>query len=111
MVFNRTYGGSSYDYIKALLKTTDNGLLLAGSTSSSKNGDVGDTTHGGEDYWVVKLNSNMDTLWTRSLGGYWEEELMGATLTGGTVVNAIVNGDVRSVHGAFEGWLLKLKDY
>jgi hypothetical protein len=58
--WQKWYGGSSDDEGKALIQTTDNGFIIAGTTNS----------YGlGNDIWLIRTNSGGDTLWTKLLGG------------------------------------------
>jgi hypothetical protein len=116
LAFERTYGGNSSDNINAIVKTPDGGLLLAGASYSSKNGDVGGTSHGSGDGWVVRLNSHMDTVWTRLIGGSNTESINAATLTtdGGFALagstSSSQNGDVTGInHGSTDWFIVKLK--
>ncbi len=53
LIWQKTFGGSSFDVASAIDFTNDGGLVLAG-TSASTNGDVS-ANKGYEDFWVVKL--------------------------------------------------------
>lgn len=58
---NYFIGGTVTDIGYSIHPTKDNGYIIGGSTSSSGNGKT--------DMYVVKLNANLDTLWTRTYGG------------------------------------------
>lgn len=70
--WQKTYGGTFYEGAGSIQETTDNGYIIAGS-SSSNDGDV--TGHHGfpelyiSDAWVVKIDSMGNIQWERSLGG------------------------------------------
>jgi hypothetical protein len=114
LLSQKTYGGSSEDYIYDIIATQDGGLFLTGSTRSNKSGDVG-TNHGDYDAWMVKLNSNRDTVWTRVMGGTWADETYKAIATadGGFVTVGVTQsnntGDVGANHGLDDWWIIKLK--
>lgn len=57
----RTYGGASDDYAWSVHILPDNGSIVAGSTKSFG--------AGGYDYYLLRLNSAGDTLWTKTYGG------------------------------------------
>jgi hypothetical protein len=59
--FQKTYGGTNYDYATCIYQTTDGGYILSGSTWS-----YGPAS---ENLYLVKTNSNGDTLWTKAFGG------------------------------------------
>ena len=57
----RTYGGRAYDHCTSLIQTADDGFALAGYTESFG--------AGGEDFWLVRVDEDGDSLWSRSFGG------------------------------------------
>jgi len=59
-LWTRTYGGAGTDRAYAIQCTDDGGYVLAGFTCSLS---------GVEDAYLVKTDSNGDTLWTSSYGG------------------------------------------
>jgi hypothetical protein len=60
-LWTKTYGGTGYDYGLSVQQTTDDGYVIAGRTRSFGSGQ--------EDVYLVKTNSNGDTLWTKTYGG------------------------------------------
>jgi hypothetical protein len=60
-LWTRTYGGSSEDYGWDVQQTTDGGFIVAGRTRSFG--------AGAGDLWLLKLDADGDTLWTRTSGG------------------------------------------
>ena len=60
-LWTRTYGGSGDDWAYSVQQTTDGGYIVAGYTTSFGAGD--------SDFYLVKTNSQGDTLWTRTYGG------------------------------------------
>ncbi len=71
MQWQKVYGGSEDDYIETAIATRDSGYLLAGYTSSIDK-DV-HANHGKSDVWLLKLDTNGDTLWTKCIGGTQDE--------------------------------------
>ncbi|WP_439152549.1 hypothetical protein [Winogradskyella sp.] len=67
LLWEKTIGGSSFDVARALVKTQDNGYLLAGS-SRSNDIDVSENK-GQNDAWVVKVDDNGSLEWERTIGG------------------------------------------
>ncbi|HSY75479.1 MAG TPA: T9SS type A sorting domain-containing protein [Bacteroidia bacterium] len=61
MQWNKTVGGTNDDVAYSLLQTFDGGYAMAGYTTSFG--------AGGKDFYVVKLDSLGNTMWTRTLGG------------------------------------------
>lgn len=60
-LWTKTYGGTGWDRGYSLEQTLDGGYVLLGYTTSFG--------AGGEDVYLMKIDSNGDTLWTRTYGG------------------------------------------
>jgi hypothetical protein len=65
-IWTRTYGGSELEYGYNMIATSDGNLLIAASTKS-----FGDP-YG--DLYLLKLNTNGDTLWTKTYPDQGEEQ-------------------------------------
>lgn len=63
----RTYGGTSTDRAFTALQTSDGGYIIGGYTASF-NVDY-------FDFYLVRTDGNGDTIWTRTYGGNWQEEI------------------------------------
>jgi hypothetical protein len=111
ILWNKCLGGSSWDYGVSAIETVDNGYFIGGF-SISRNGNV-TGNHGGFDYWVVKLDSQGDLVFEKSLGGSKDEQLNSAIQThdggylliGSTESN---DGNVTGNHGGSDSWIVKL---
>lgn len=109
--WEKSFGGYGIDEAYSIEQTTDNGYIIAG-TSSSINGDV-TGNHGSTDYWVVKINSTGNLQWQKSLGGSNTEYgySIAQTPDSGYIVagSSFSNdGDVTGNHGSFDYWIVKL---
>src|SRR6185436_5727124 len=60
-LWTRTFGGSGEDIANSIIQLQDGGFIFTGSTDSYG--------LGGNDVYVIRMDSNGDTLWTRTLGG------------------------------------------
>jgi hypothetical protein len=58
----KTFGGPASDNAQDLQVTSDSGFVIVGRTYSYG--------VGGEDVWLIKTDSNGDTLWTKTYGGW-----------------------------------------
>lgn len=67
LLWEKTIGGSSFDVARALVRTQDNGFLLAGS-SRSDDIDVSENK-GQNDAWALKVDANGNLLWETTIGG------------------------------------------
>jgi len=54
--FPKIFGGISDDYANSIIKTTDNGYIFCGASSSYPGGGL----------WVVKMNGNGDSVWSKT---------------------------------------------
>ncbi len=79
-IWSRTYGGTIDDYAQSVQETSDGGYIVAGVTYSLSGESY--------DFYVVKTNSQGDTLWTRTYGGsnYDEAWSVQQTADGGYIV-------------------------
>jgi hypothetical protein len=59
--WTKTFGGSENDWGHSMQQTTDGGYIIAGLTVSIENGNI--------DAWLIKTDSNGDSLWTKTFGG------------------------------------------
>ena len=60
-LWTKTYGGAEREIGHAVYQTKDDGYIIAGITESFG--------VGGEDIFLIKTDSNGDTLWTKTYGG------------------------------------------
>jgi hypothetical protein len=109
--WQKSLGGTSYDYAYSINQTTDGGYIVAGY-SSSNNGYV-TGNHGNADYLVVKLSSAGAVEWQKSLGGtsFESASFVNQTTDGGYIVagySGSNNGDVTGNHGVQDFWIVKL---
>lgn len=106
-------GGSDEDQATFGLQTLDGGYVVVGSTASNDYDVSGN--HGAYDYWVVKLNSQGNIDWQKTLGGSSVEDVRWIiqTADSGYMVcgsSSSHNGNVTGHHGGYEEdyWIVKL---
>jgi hypothetical protein len=117
LIWTRMFGGSQRDGVlspAALIATVDGDYVLAGYSGSS-NGDL-KTNQGGSDFWVLKINSNGNKVWSKTYGGSDNDYVNAVSMNGdGSIWVAGITesnntGDVGSNHGYSDGWVLKIKE-
>jgi len=115
MVWQKCFGGSSFDLANAVIQTYDSGYALAGYTTSV-DGDV-TGAHAYYDAWVVKTNSQGDLVWGKCIGGtngdYFQSLI--ETPEHGIILfgkSASIDGDLTGFHNHKDGnpdlWIVKL---
>jgi len=63
--WTKVFAGTGGDELYGMNKTKDNGYIITGKTSTN--------SFGSSDIWLIKLNSNGDTTWTRQYGKATED--------------------------------------
>lgn len=111
MVWQKTFGGTNLENAESIRQTTDGGYIVGGR-SRSINGDV-TGNHGGEDFWIVKLDTSGNMEWEKSIGGsmYDDATAVVQTTDGGyaaTGWSKSLDGDVTGNHGNYDYWTVKL---
>ncbi|MEO7306757.1 MAG: hypothetical protein ABIR78_08970 [Ferruginibacter sp.] len=116
--WNKLLGGDLEESGYNIQQTTDGGYIVAGSSTSSANGNVTGVNHGGADYWIVKLDGSGNIVWNKLIGGSGNDKAYSIQQTsdGGYVVagesTSSANGDVTEInHGSgspIDYWIVKL---
>jgi hypothetical protein len=109
--WQKSYGGSNTDIPYEIQVTADHGFVAVGYTNSTAGNVTGN--HGGEDYWVVKMDSAGNLQWQKTLGGSLQDRGLsirqttdqGYAVCGFTYSN---DGDVTGNHGGSDCWVVKL---
>ena len=97
-VWDKTFGGSSYDEAYAVQQTSDSGYILAGYTRSFGAGE--------DDAWLIKTDADGNKVWDTTLGGSnYEEAYAVQQMSDGGYILA---GYTRSFGaGEDDAWLIK----
>lgn len=80
-LWEKRYGGAAGDNLTSIAKTADGGFLLAGSSFSGVSGDRTTPSRGGQDYWVLQVDSLGAVLWDKVFGGSDYDQLESAFAT------------------------------
>lgn len=79
--WERSYGGKHAEYLSDVIATPDYGFILAGSSTSGKNGNKEDHNEGNLDYWIWKMDEKGTLEWQKSFGGKGNDMLKAVQLT------------------------------
>ncbi len=99
VVWQKTYGGPDFDKAQSIQQTSDGGYIVAGGTYSFG--------AGGEDFWVLKLDTSGNVEWQKTYGGPNSENAnaIQQTADGGYIV---AGETVSFGNGPADFWVLKL---
>ena len=96
--FNRTFGGSGTDWISSGQPALDSGYIMAGYTTSFGKG--------GEDFWLLKTDSEGYESWNRTFGGA-EDDLANSVATTADGGYILTGRTYSFGAGLGDAWLLK----
>jgi hypothetical protein len=111
-LWTKCYGGSSNEFLYNIIEIPGEQFVLVGNTLSN-DGDVHNNNGSGStDFWVVKIDANGDTLWTRCYGGSSYEDAYAVILE--NKENLLVagkayssDGDVGDNNGNNDLWIIR----
>jgi len=111
LLWEKTFGGSGFDSARDVTLLSD-GFAITGA-SRSLDGDV-DENKGQSDFWVLKIDTNGNLIWQRSLGG--ADLDFGYGITASSQGDIIIAGDTQSAdqdiptnQGVVDAVLIKLE--
>ncbi|WP_298556599.1 hypothetical protein [uncultured Algibacter sp.] len=67
LIWEKTFGGSSFDVARSISKTQDNDFIISGN-SRSLDGNL-TNNNGQNDAWVIKVDTNGNLKWQKTIGG------------------------------------------
>lgn len=97
VVWERTFGGATYDRLLGATATPDGGVVATGFTASRGAGD--------RDVWALRLDSSGDRVWQKTFGTPADEGGFAATARAGAVTIA---GYARTDDGSYDVWAGRL---
>jgi hypothetical protein len=111
LLWQKTFGGSSYEQGNAIIETLDHGFGIIGSTLSN-DGDVSGLHGFYSDAWLLKLGSTGTMQWQKTYGGTQGEigfSIIQKQDSGYVVAASTVSedGDVSGLHGSTDCWIFK----
>lgn len=112
ILWDKTYGGRSYEYITDII-TTNTGYVIGGTTYSD-DFDITDGNNGTANMWVVKTDFNGTKLWDKTFGTDFVDFLgaIAPTADGGFLLGGSATKkefDVtEDISGFSDAWILKI---
>lgn len=116
--WQKSFGGTRTDIANSVQLTSDNGFICAG-VSESNDGDIANKHDNTKDFWIIKLDSEGNLQWEKTLGGTGRDEANFIQQTSDNEyiiagVSSSNDGDVTGNHslpgyGSFpDYWIVKL---
>jgi hypothetical protein len=69
ILWEKSLGGRHADYLMDAVVTPDYGYILAGSSLSQNSGNKLEGNVGNLDYWIWKMNEDVNPEWQKNFGG------------------------------------------
>ena len=99
VLWQKTFGGSDWDFAYSLDTTSDGGFIIAGTSYSFG--------YGNADGYIIKTDGNGNLIWTRSYGGKYDDEFKSViqTIDG----NYALTGYTKSYNDSLgDSWVFKI---
>jgi hypothetical protein len=118
--WQNTIGGDSNDIVggSSIVQAFDGGYIVGGSSVSNSSFDKTETSNGGYDYWIVKLDNNGIIQWEKTIGGssadhaFSIQQLPGGDyLIGGSSSSGISGDKSENSRGSTDYWIIKLSEH
>ena len=111
LLWEKTYGGSSFDVGRSVSQTQDNGFLISGSSRSEDNSF---TNQGQNDALVLKINAEGTLVWKKTIGGSEIDFLYDAVQLNNNTIIAVgetqsSNGDLNENKGFSDALIITIK--
>jgi len=114
--WQKTIGGSKWDYLRPSLQASDGGFIIGGDSGSDISSDKTEDSQGGMDNWIVKLDATGQTIvWQNTIGGNNDDYLNaiqqtsdGGYILGGSSRSHISGDKTEDSQGSEDYWAVKL---
>ncbi|WP_158546075.1 GEVED domain-containing protein [Adhaeribacter pallidiroseus] len=113
-LWDKRYGGSRADHLYSISSLPNAEFLIAGCSVSGNDGDKSQSSQGGKDFWLLKLNNNGAKIWDKRLGGTGDDELRsvvrtsdGGFLLTGKSASGATGDKSQNNQGGTDYWVVK----
>jgi hypothetical protein len=111
LIWQKSYGGTSFDVGRSIHKTSDGGFLISGSSRSADNGL---NNKGQNDAWILKIDESGNQQWQKTIGGSEVDFCYDAIeLSNGNIIavgeSSSNNQDITTNKGFSDILIIKLK--
>jgi hypothetical protein len=117
-LWDRTYGGTASDVPSSLVEAPNGDFILGGTSASNIGFEKSEAPRGGNDFWILRVDSLGNVLWDKTIGGSANDNCKSVVITtygdvfcGGYTLSSI-SGDKTSpsigTQVAFDFWLVAL---
>ncbi|MCA0366008.1 MAG: hypothetical protein LCH67_18365 [Bacteroidetes bacterium] len=113
LVNQKKIGADKSDTPFCIKKALDDGYLIGGWSYSNNTGDKSGSNMGNSDFWLIKVNNNLEIVWEKSFGGNGIDALTEILIepNGNIFVlghSSSANGDKSYSMGRYDYWVIKL---
>ena len=110
LVWEKSYGGTQTEEARAMVKSADGNIIIAGETRSNDVDVSGN--NGAADFWLIKISPDGNLLWQKTLGGSGFDVArdISVTLDNGFLITGSSrsnDGDVSENKGQNDIWVVK----
>jgi len=114
-LFDYRFGGPNAEICLDMFALPGGDILLSGLSSSNAGGEKSDDSFGGNDVWVIRMDSDGVIIWDKTFGGDFDEQGWsiniapdGNLLIGGFSSSPVSGNKTANNIGGSDFWLLKL---
>ena len=114
IIWEASFEGDGEDFLTEILPLPDGGFLLGGNSDSNASGSKSENSHGGDDYWVIKIDADGNKIWDKTFGGVSDDKLVdlmllpdGGFLLGGNSDSDASGSKSEDSRGGDDYWVIK----
>lgn len=114
--WDKTIGGSNWDFLRSIQQTSDDGYVMSGSSYSDISGEKTENGRGFGDYWIVKLDTKGEVQWDKTVGGNNQDEARSIKevrkniyAVGGFSLSDVSGDKSKRSRGFYDYWMVGLK--